>query len=87
MLAPGGRLRLSVPDFDKTLEGYGLSRDPVLLRHMLGPRNSTRGFHLLGYGKESLRRCVEAEGYEFVGEEENIHAYPALCFVWRKPQC
>jgi hypothetical protein len=77
-------LRLSVPDFDASLHAYHETGDAALLRHLLGPRNSERGYHLVGYTKPALRAIVEAHGFRFVDDEVSPHAYPALCCIWRR---
>jgi hypothetical protein len=83
-LVPHGVLRLSVPDFDSSLRLYRDTGDPVMLRNILGPRNSERGFHLVGYSLKTLRATVERHGFEFISEDENPHCYPSICARWRK---
>ena len=83
VLDKDGVLRLSVPDHDATLHAFIATQDLVLLRHLLGPRNSPEGFHLMSYGKSSLNALVMSHGF-FSGEDEaSPHAYPSICMRWR----
>lgn len=84
VLAPGGLLRLSVPDHEATLRGLLETRDPTWIRLFLGPRNGPGGYHLQSYTLATLRALVEAHGFEFVREEPSPHAYPMICAVWRR---
>jgi SAM-dependent methyltransferase len=83
VLAPGGVLRLSVPDHDATLHAFIETRSLVLLRHLLGPRNSPEGFHLMSYSRASLDALVCSHGFEAGKDEPSPHAYPSLCMEWR----
>lgn len=84
VLTSGGKLRLSVPDHEGSLRAFRETGNEILIRHLLGPRTDEFGFHLMSYTRRSLRALVESHGFEFVGEELNIHAYPALCLAWHK---
>jgi hypothetical protein len=84
VLSLGGILRLSVPDWDTSFRAYHETGDEALLRHILGPRNGERGYHLVGYRHASLRAIVESHGFTFMRDETNIHAYPALCCAWER---
>lgn len=83
VLAPGGVLRLSVPDHDATLHAFIATQDLVFLRHLLGPRNSPNGYHLMSYNRSSLDTLVRAHGFEAGEDEPSPHAYPSICMRWR----
>lgn len=83
VLSPGGLLRLSVPDWAASFRAYYETGDETLLRHLLGPRNSERGYHLVGYTRESLDALVRSHGFEAGEDEPSPHAYPSLCMRWR----
>ena len=83
-LAPGGALRLSVPDHDATLRAFMDTRDPVLLRHLLGPRNTPTGYHLMSYNRDSLDALLAEHGFDGGADEPNLHAYPSICRRWRR---
>lgn len=84
VLAPGGFLRLSVPDHEGTLGLFIQTRDPLYIRHLLGPRRDAFGYHLRSYDHAGLRALVEGFGFAFVRDELNLHAYPAVCCEWQK---
>ena len=84
VLMPGGRLRMSVPDHDATLLAFIETRDLVLLRHLLGPRNTPTGYHLMSYNATSLDALVCEHGFEAGDDEPSPHAYPAICMSWEK---
>jgi len=83
VLQAGGVLRLSVPDHDATLHAFMETRDTVLLRHLLGPRNSPNGYHLMSYGRASLDALVTSHGFAPGEDEPSPHAYPSICMRWR----
>lgn len=83
-LAPGGALRLSVPDHDATLRAFVATRDLVLLRHLLGPRNTPTGYHLMSYNHASLDALLGQHGFTAGVDEPNVHAYPSICRCWRR---
>ena len=90
VLAPGGILRLDVPDHDESLRAYADARDDdqraFYKRHLLGARRNDYGFHMMSYSRERLRALVEDYGFVFEAEElPNIHFYPAFTLRWRKP--
>lgn len=78
-LAPGGLLRIDVPDHDETLRLYKETGDDFYKRHLLGPRRDDFGYHMRSYTRESLKRLVEREGFSMLCEEPNIHFFPAFC--------
>lgn len=82
----GGILRLDVPDHEETLKKYKETGDSFYVRHLLGPRKNDYGYHLMSYTRELLRKTVEAHGFVFEAEEDNIHFYPAFCLRFRKPK-
>lgn len=55
-----------------------------IMRHMLGSRRAGWAFHMGSWTREQLIRFVEDYGFELIGEEENIHPYPAFCLQFRK---
>ncbi len=85
IMASGGILRLDVPDHSETLRLYRESGDPFYVRHLLGPRRNEFGFHMMSYTPDRLRALVESHGFLYVGEEANIHVYPAFCLRFVKP--
>jgi len=84
VMIPGGILRLDVPDHAETVRLLQETKDPFYARHLLGPRRDAYGFHMMSYTRESLRALVEEHGFGYVGEEENIHFYPAFCLRFEK---
>lgn len=84
VLRPGGLLRLDVPDTEATLHQWGRTHDPFYLRHLLGPRTSAYGYHMMSYTRDGLRSLVEEHGFTYDEEEENIHLYPAFCLRFRR---
>lgn len=84
IMAVGGILRLDVPDHEKSLEMLLETRDHFYVRHLLGPRRNDYGFHMMSFTRERLRALVEEYGFEYVGEEPNIHFYPAFCLRFQK---
>jgi hypothetical protein len=83
VLTSGGLLRLSVPDHEASLKLLMEMREPIMVTHLLGPRNGPGGYHLQSYSRETLRAVIEAAGFEFITEEPNIHTSPAICTSWR----
>lgn len=84
VLAPGGFLRLSVPDHAATLARFVETRDPVFIRLLVGPRTGPGGYHLMSYTPDGLRALVEAHGFAFVRFEPSPHSYPMTCGEWRR---
>jgi hypothetical protein len=83
VLVPGGGvLRLSVPDHDETLKAFIATQDLVFLRHLLGPRNSPNGYHLMSYNRTSLDTLVRQHGFGPGEDEPSPHAYPSICMRW-----
>lgn len=78
-MVPGGILRLDVPDHEETLRLYRETGDYFFVRHLLGPRRTDCGFHMMSYDHERLVRLLESEGFRFVADESNPHFYPAIC--------
>lgn len=84
VMKAGGILRLDVPDHDETLRLLRETGDAFYARHLMGPRNNDRGFHMMSYGRESLSRLVESHGFSFEAEDHSIkHVYPAFCLRFR----
>lgn len=75
----GGILRIDVPDHEGTLRKLVETGDEFYIRHLLGPRDSEYGYHVLSYTRDGLRTLVESSGFKYVIEEPNIHYYPAFC--------
>lgn len=83
-MATGGILRLDVPDHEATLWQFRLTGDPFFVRHLLGPRLTDYGYHMMSYTRIGLETLVESHGFRFVEQEPNIHFYPAFCLRFRK---
>ena len=75
-------LRLSVPDHDTTLKMFIMTQQLVLLRHLLGPRSTPEGYHLMSYNRHSLDTLVQSHGFAPGEDEPSPHAYPSLCLRW-----
>lgn len=84
VLDKDGVLRLSVPDHDATLKAFIATSDLVFLRHLLGPRNSPEGYHLMSYTRERLDKLVQVHGFAPGEDEPSPHAYPSICLRWRR---
>lgn len=90
-LAPGGLLRLDVPDLAGTVEALAIEADPerrrFLLRHLVGSRKDDYSYHHHGYTREGLRALVEEYGFMYEAEEPPLagRLYPAFCLRFRKP--
>ena len=82
VLQPRGVLRMSVPDHDATLQAFISTRNPVLLRHLLGPRNSPNGYHLMSYTRASIDALVRSHGFGPGVDESSPHVYPSICMRW-----
>ncbi len=78
-MKPEGILRIDVPDHDETFRKFTETGDSFFARHLMGPRSNDRGYHMMSYTREALRKLVESHGFTFVEEEPNIHIYPAIC--------
>lgn len=85
VMAPGSILRIDVPDHEAAMDKYRETGNKFYVRHVLGPRKSDHGYHMMGYNKKQLTDLVEEFGFLFEKEEENIHCYPAFCLRFRKP--
>lgn len=83
VMKPGGLLRIDVPDHEATLNLFKETGDEFYIRHLLGPRRTDRGFHMMSYTRERLIGLLEQHGFKYDGEEENIHFYPAFCLRFR----
>lgn len=79
VLDENGFLRLDVPDHEETMKKLIETKDQFYIRHLLGPRRSDHGFHMMSYDRARLRAVVEAHGFRYIDEEPNIHFYPAFC--------
>lgn len=84
ILKVGGFLRLAVPDHEKTMDDYRETGDHFYKRHLLGPRNSDRGYHVMSYDRDRLKALVEKHGFRCQHEEPNINFYPAFCLRFAK---
>lgn len=89
VLVDGGILRIDVPDHEETLrllvETESEKTRKFCMRHLLGPRrNQPGGVHMQSYTPDWLRALVESRGFKFAAQEENIHAYPAICMRFVK---
>ena len=83
-LAENGILRIDVPDHEQTMLKFLDTQDRFYIRHLLGPRRSENGFHVMSFTRQRLTSLVESEGFEYVLEEPNIHLYPAFCLRFEK---
>ncbi len=83
VMKPGGVLRLDVPDHDETLKKLRETGDEFYARHLMGPRNSERGHHMMSYTRKALASLVESHGFALQEEEPNIHIYPAFCLRFK----
>ena len=79
VLAPGGVLRLDVPDVEETARLLSETKDPFYIRHLFGSRKDDYGYHLMGYTREGLTQLAWEHGFRLEAEEPNIHYYPAFC--------
>ncbi len=79
VLKPAGFLRIDVPDHDETFRKLIETGDSFFARHLMGPRSNDRGYHMMSYTREALKKLVESHGFCFPQEEPNIHLYPAIC--------
>lgn len=83
VLQPGGRLRIDIPDPDETLKQYRATGDEFYIRHLFGPRRDVYGSHT-HYTRQMLIQAVVPFGFQYDGEEKNIHWYPAFCLKFSK---
>lgn len=80
VLTVGGCLRIDVPDVEETARMLMETKDPFFVRHLFGSRKDDYGYHLMGYTRDGLSTlCAEYGFIRNVGEEKNIHFYPAFC--------
>ncbi|HTK88440.1 MAG TPA: class I SAM-dependent methyltransferase [Nitrospiraceae bacterium] len=84
LLGPGGIVRIDVPDHEETLRLYRETGDYFYVRHLLGPRRTEFGFHMMSYTRDRLTALVESHGFRRIGEEPNIHFYPAFCLRFER---
>jgi predicted SAM-dependent methyltransferase len=67
VLIPGGRLCISVPDFDRILEAYQLSGDvDTILPPLFGGQDYPFNFHFTTFNKVSLGRSLMDAGFSSV---------------------
>lgn len=85
VLKEGGLLRLDVPDHEATMQKFRETGDEFYMRHLLGPRRTDHGFHMMSYTRDRLKALVEEFNFIYIGEEPNIHFYPAFCLRFVKP--
>ncbi len=83
VLGPGGILRLDVPDPDETMRRYRETGDEFYIRHLFGPRRDVYGFHT-HYTRDTLKALVMEGPFEFCGEPQNSHFYPAFALDFRR---
>lgn len=84
VLVVGGILRLDVPDTETSLRQYRITGDDFYLRHLLGPRNSDFGYHMMSWTPRGLNDFVCQFGFDLIAHELNIHSYPAFALRWTK---
>lgn len=70
VLKPGGRLCLSVPDFDRILDIYaGTGRQvPIILNALMGGQEYPYNYHRTAFNKEYLTGLLLAAGFKRVHE-------------------
>lgn len=85
IMEPNGVLRIDVPDHIESLHRYLETRDAFFERHLLGPRNTERGYHLVGYTREFLIKLVEEHGFVYDGDDPRQHLYPSISVRFKKP--
>lgn len=70
VLKPGGRLCLSVPDFDLVLDIYDGTgrRIPVILNALMGGQEYAYNYHRVAFNKEYLTNLLLAAGFRQVRE-------------------
>ena len=78
VLRDGGVLRLDVPDHEETLEKLRSTQDSFYARHLMGPRSSEYGYHMLSYCRDTMKNLVQEHGFIFMLEESSPHLYPAF---------
>lgn len=83
VLQPHGLLRIDVPDPEATLKLFHATGDNFYIRHFFGPRIDEFGFHT-PYTRDILTGMCDEAGFRFVGEEPNIHPYPAFMLQFEK---
>ena len=80
IMRPGGILRIDVPDHEETMRLFASTGDKFYIRHLLGPRRGDDGgYHVMSYDPPGLTLLVESCGFRHIGQEPNIHLYPAFC--------
>jgi predicted SAM-dependent methyltransferase len=82
VLTKGGKLCLSVPDFDTILAMYsfsGRSIDPIL-RPLMGGQDYRYNFHFNVFNRESLTTALLGSGFDSVTEwrpgQHDMHNFP-----------
>lgn len=82
VMAPGAIFRFSVPDFLESMKQYAISKDSFYIRHFEGPKKDDHGFHTC-YGRSDLMKIMEESGFQYIRDDTNPHAYPALALIFR----
>ncbi len=62
VLAPGGRIRIAVPDFDKIVDSYKSGSDPQVEAHLMGGHVDENDFHGSIWNEKKLRALMEQCG-------------------------
>ena len=72
VLAPGGVLRVAVPDLDAVVAGYDPSDPDAFLDGLLQgrERSTSRHRHWWNYNETSLRALLASAGFETVARRE-----------------
>lgn len=78
-LKVGGKLRIEVPDFEKTgkvaLSRFSSEREKgIALRHIFGSQEAHWAIHFEGYSPASLKRMLSTFGFKPVEVKKNSHA-------------
>lgn len=85
VLILGGIIRIDVPHHTETVRLLMETQDPFYARHLIGPRNGDYGYHMMSYDRTRLKALFDHHGYSYLGEEPNIHIYPAFCLRFGRP--
>lgn len=84
VLKKDGLVRISIPDFERSIELYAETKDKFFVRHIFGPRNSDRGFHI-PFRKEDIINLFKNSNFKYIGPDKEIkHDYPAITFQFTK---
>lgn len=67
-LKPGGIVRISVPDVEKSFAHYFLHKDLDKVRNLIwGSQKHPYDYHMAGWDEATLKRDLESVGFNFIG--------------------